>query len=72
MSTPIPAIARTDAEWEALAAEEIARSGVLGEDPGPLATALKNSAAREAALADTYWLDLTTQAAEQFMSRDIS
>lgn len=67
MSTPIPNIARTDAEWEALAAEEVAHSGVPGEDPSPLAMALKNAAAREAALADKYWLDLTAQAAERFM-----
>ena len=55
---------RTNEEWEVLAREVVAASGVPGEDSAPLAMALKNSSATEEALQDQYWIDLVNQSSE--------
>ena len=67
MPTPeLPPIEqRTDEEWEQLARDVVAASGVPDADPAPLAMALKNSAATEAALRDQYWLDLVNHACDE-------
>ncbi|MBM4525189.1 hypothetical protein GS462_11280 [Rhodococcus hoagii] len=51
----------TDAEID----DYVARMTDNAEDAAALTMALKNSANREAALADPYWLDLTNKAAAE-------
>ncbi|MFF1531479.1 hypothetical protein [Cellulomonas sp. NPDC058312] len=66
---PTPELApiehRTDEEWEQLARDIVAASGDPDADPEPLAMALKNSAATEAALRDQYWIDLVNHAFDE-------
>lgn len=58
------------AEIEAHAREAIAASGDPDADPSPLIAALKNAAAREKALADPFWRDLTNKEAERMKNEE--
>ena len=55
----------TDEEIDAYAAQVVLESGVPDADPGPLAMALKNATAVQAAAEDPYWLDLMNQEAAE-------
>ena len=55
---------RTNGEWEALARDVVASSGVPDADSAPLEMALKNSSATEEALQDQFWVDLVNQSSE--------
>lgn len=61
--TIIDTAAMTDDEIVAHALMLVAESGVPDSDPAPLIAALRNAGARERALEDPYWRDLTNKEA---------
>lgn len=60
----------SDNDIEEYARNCVAKSGEPDGDPGPLISALKNSAPRDRALEDPYWRDLANREAQEWKDPD--